>query len=222
MELIEAMRGRHAVRAYLDRPVARETVEAILEAARFAPSGVNSQPWQVVVTAGEAKRRLGERLAAARRAGEPPRPDYDYYPRRWREPYRSRRKACGLALYGALGIARDDRERQMEAWCANYHFFGAPVGLIFHMDRDLATGSFLDMGMFMQNVMLAARAHGLGTCPQASLAEYPDLVRAELDLDEDRIIVCGMALGHEDTAAAVNRYRLEREPVTAFTRFVDL
>ncbi|GAB6043011.1 nitroreductase [Endothiovibrio diazotrophicus] len=217
MDLIEAMKGRHSVRAYLDKPVPQEVVEAVLEAARFAPSGVNTQPWRVAVVDGEAKVRLGAALEAARRGGVEPDPDYHYYPEQWREPYQGRRVACGKALYGALDIGRGDRERQLDAWCANYRFFDAPLGLLFFMDRDMGRGSWLDMGMFMQNVMLAARAHGLESCPQASLADYPKIVRRELGLEEDRLLLAGLALGYADASAPVNGYRLDREPVPAFT-----
>ena len=217
MELIDAMKGRHSVRAYLDRPVAPEVVEAVLEAARYAPSGVNTQPWRVAVVSGEAKARLGAALEAARRDGVEPDPDYSYYPESWREPYKGRRKTCGLALYGALEIGRDDRERQMDAWCANYRFFDAPVGLLLFMDRDMGQGSWLDMGMFMQNILLAARAHGLESCPQASLADYPGIVRSQLGIDDDRLLLAGIALGYPDEEAPVNQYRLDRESVSAFT-----
>ncbi len=221
MNVIDAITRRHSVRAYLDRPVSAECIRAILDAARQAPSGVNTQPWNVAVVTGETKRRLGEALIAAREAGQPENPDYPYYPDTWREPWSARRKACGLALYRALGIGRGDAEGRKEAWYRNYRFFDAPVGLIFHMHRGFRTGSFLDMGMFVENVMLAALEHALGTCPQASLAEYPDIVRDVLGLPDEQRIVCGMALGHPDPDAPVNRYRLEREPVDAFTTWHD-
>lgn len=221
MDVIEAMRGRKSVRAYLDRPVARETVAAILEAARWAPSGVNSQPWQVAVVSGEMKERISTTLLAARQRGEPERPDYLYYPQEWHEPYKGRRKACGLALYAALRIGKDDADARLKAWSNNYRFFGAPLGLLFFVDRALAQGSWVDMGMFIENVMLAARAHGLETCPQASLAEYPDLVRGILGVPETRALICGMALGYADPSAPVNGYRLEREPVEAFAQWYD-
>lgn len=221
MNVIDAITQRHSVRAYLDRPVPAERIRAILDAARHAPSGVNTQPWNVAVVTGETKRRLGEALIAAREAGQAENPDYPYYPDAWRDPWAARRKACGLALYRALGIGRGDAEGRKAAWYRNYRFFDAPVGLIFHMDRGFRTGSFLDMGMFMENVMLAALEHDLGTCPQASLAEYPDIVRDVLGLPAEQMIVCGMALGHPDPDAPVNRYRLEREPVDAFTTWHD-
>jgi nitroreductase len=221
MDVLQAIRGRTSTRAFLDRPVARETVEAILEAARWAPSGVNAQPWQVAVVTGATKRRIGEAIIAARDSGVPEHPDYHYYPKEWSEPYKSRRKACGLALYSALGIGRDDAEARKAAWYRNYRFFDAAVGLLFFNDARLSKGSWVDMGMFIQNVMLAARGHGLETCPQASLAEYPDIVRGILNVSPDRHLVCGMALGYANTEHPVNRYRTEREPVSTFTTWHD-
>lgn len=221
MDILEAMRGRRATRAFLDKPVARETVEEILEAARWAPSGVNIQPWQVAVVMGATKARLSEAMLAARTAGEPERPDYVYYPKQWAEPYKERRKVCGITMYKAMKIGKDDTEARIKTWNANYNSFGAPVALFFFVDRALAQGAWLDNGMFIENVMLAARAFGLDTCPQASLAEYPDLVRTILGIPETRALICGMALGFADTSAAVNSYRLERVAVNEFTQWYE-
>jgi nitroreductase len=221
VDVLEAMRGRQSTRAFLDRPVERATIEAVLDAARWAPSGVNAQPWQVAVVTGASQRRLSEALLAARMRGEPERPDYDYYPKQWYEPYKSRRKASGLALYRALRISKDDSDARLKAWNNNYRFFGAPAGLLFLVDRELSKGSWVDMGMFIQNVMLAARAFGLESCPQASLAEYPDIVRGLLGVPESRAVVCGVAIGYADSAHPVNNYRTEREPVSAFTTWHD-
>lgn len=221
MDLLDAMHGRRSIRAYLSRPVEREVIEAVLEAARWAPSGVNTQPWDVAVVTGATKARIAGNILAARAAGEAERPDYRYYPAEWHEPYKSRRRACGLAMYAALGIGRADEVKRLEAWNANYRFFDAPAGLLFFLDRRLGQGAWLDLGMFMQNVMLAAEAHGLATCPQASIADYPDLVRAALGREDDAILVAGMALGYPDPGASVNAFRTEREPVESFARFYD-
>jgi len=221
MDVLEAMRGRKSTRAYLDKPVARATVEAILDAARWAPSGVDSQPWKVAVVSGTTKERISSDLLAARTAKQPENPDYAYYPSEWQEPYKSRRKATGLALYAALKIGKDDPQARMKAWNNNYRFFGAPVGLLFFVDRALAQGAWVDMGMFIENVMLAARGHGLDTCPQAALAEYPDIVRGILNFPNTHALVCGMALGYADHAHPVNNYRTERAPVSAFTTWHD-
>lgn len=219
MDVLKAMRSRYSVRAFLDKPVERAVVEAVLDAACRAPSGVNAQPWEVAALRGEPKQRLTDALLAARLGGEVSRPDYQVYPETWEEPYRSRRKACGLALYKALGIAKEDADRRTKSWNLNYSFFGAPVGLMFFVDRGLAQGSWVDFGMFLQNVMLAALPYGLGTCPQAALAEYPDIVRGLLAVPPSKAVICGMALGYPDHAAAINSYRTEREPVSGFTRW---
>jgi nitroreductase len=221
MDVLEAMRSRKSTRAYLDTPVARETVEAVLDAARWAPSGVNIQPWRVAVVTGSTKERISTDLFAARESRQPEKPDYAYYPAQWEEPYKSRRKASGLALYAALKISKDDTFARLKAWNNNYRFFGAPVGLLFFVDRALSQGAWVDMGMFIENVMLAARAHGLDTCPQASMAEYPEIVRRILNVPESHALICGMALGYADTSAAANSYRTEREPVSAFTTWYD-
>jgi len=221
MNVEQAIVGRYSCRAYLDDPVPRPLLEKILETARWSPSGANMQPWQVVVLQGEAKERLSDALLAAFDAGERPAPDYDYYPAEWIEPYKGRRYQCGLALYQALAIERDDKARRLEAWRDNYRFFGAPVALLFFIHRSLATGSWLDMGMFIQSVMLAARQWGLESCPQASVADYPQVVRHTLGLEEELRLLCGLALGYPDADHPVNNYRTDREPVAGFTRWFD-
>ncbi len=215
----EALAARKSVRAYLDKPVSRAQVERLLLAAGHAPSGVNTQPWQVVALAGEAKTSLTRKLEAAFRSGEKGQPEYGYYPEKWVEPYRARRKDCGLRMYSALGISREDRQRQKDQWAANYRAFDAPVMLLFFMDRRMQQGSFMDYGMFLQSLMLAAVEAGLATCPQASLADYPALVREHLGIDEGMMLLAGMALGYEDTAAPVNSYRTPRMGLEAFARF---
>ena len=217
MDVFEAMRARRACRAFLDTPVPPPLIEKILEAARWAPSGVNSQPWFVAVARGESKARITQALLDARARGEPEAPDYHYYPREWPEPYKTRRKVCGITMYAAQKVAKDDPAAREKSWNNNYRFFGAPVALFFFIDRSMAQGSWVDMGLFLQNAMLAAQSLGLATCPQASLADYPALVREVLGVAPARALVCGMALGYADPDAAVNLYRLEREPVSGFT-----
>ncbi|MEJ2142357.1 MAG: nitroreductase [Gammaproteobacteria bacterium] len=215
----DTIKKRHATRGFLDKPVSHELIEQILEAARWAPSGVNSQPWNVAVVEGKTKQSLADHIISARESNHQPNPDYQYYPDEWKEPYKSRRKDSGLALYRALKIRREDTEKQKQAWYNNYQFFGAPVGLIFYIDKQLNKGSWLDMGMFLENVMLVATSMGLSTCPQAALAEYPDIVRKILNIDEQYHIVCGMALGYADESHPANSYRLKRAPVEEFTRW---
>lgn len=221
MNVSDAIRARKSVRAFLDRPVPRSTIETILDTARWAASGTNTQPWEVVVLQGEAKDRVCQRILDAFECGEKSRMDYHYYPVNWKDPYKSRRFECGMALYRALDIRREDTERRKSQWVANYRAFDAPAMLLYFMDRELESGSFMDFGQFLQSVMLAALDHGLATCPQAALAEYPDVVRETLGIGEDKLMLCGTALGYEDADAAVNNYRTDREPVSAFTRFLD-
>tara|TARA_B100000749_G_scaffold49882_1_gene35771 strand:+ start:241 stop:906 length:666 start_codon:yes stop_codon:yes gene_type:complete len=219
MEVTEAIRNRKSTRAFLDKPVPDEVITTVLECARWAPSGVNSQPWQVAVVTGETKRQLGNALAKQRANGETPRQDYNYYPTQIEEPYISRKRACGHALYSALGIKRNDIETRKAQWMKNYHGFGSPVALLFFIDAILEKGSWVDMGMFIQNVMLAARGFGLETCPQAALAEYPDVIRNILNIPDSKKLICGMALGYADYDDPSYQYRTEREPVENFTQW---
>lgn len=221
MNTIDAITSRHATRGYQEKPVERELIEKILDAARFAPSGVNTQPWRVAVVLEQTRQQLSEQLIQAKENNLRPNPDYEYYPAQWNEPYRSRRKTCGLALYSALKIQREDREKQKQAWYDNYRFFNAPVGLLFFIDKQLGQGSWIDMGMFLQNIMLAATHYGLSTCPQASLADYPDIVRNLLNIEDNYAVVCGMSLGYEDQTHPANGFRLEREPVDSFTSWFE-
>lgn len=217
MDVLNAIKDRHSTRAFLNKPVSRETVHKILEIARFAPSGVNTQPWQVSVVTGKVQAAICSDFVETYEAGEKGQPDYQYYPDEWYEPLKSRRFACGMALYNQLGIKREDTQRRKENWIQNYKMFGAPVGLFFWIDQRLAVGSWLDCGMFLQNVMLAARGFGLATCPQAAMAEYPDIVRKHLNVDSSQLLICGMALGYADPNAAINNYRTEREAVSGFS-----
>jgi len=221
MNVHDALAARKSVRAFLDNPLSRETVSRVLDSARNSPSGVNTQPWQVAVVMGEKKEALQKMIEDAFSRGEKPQMDYQYYPLKWSEPYKTRRFQCGLQLYAALGIKREEKERRKEQWIANYRAFDAPVMLYFFMETGMETGSFMDYGMFLQSVMLAAVEEGLATCPQAALGEYPKIVKDFLGYPDDSILICGMALGYEDTAAKVNNYRTTREPVDTFTKFFE-
>jgi nitroreductase len=221
MDVLEAIKSRQCIRAFLDKPVSDNVIRKILDAARFAPSGVNTQPWHVAVLRGNTLSTLGDRILDARAAAVADNPDYQYYPDEFFEPYKSRRKACGLALYGALHINKEDTERRLEQWNKNYRFFGAPVGMIVYMDRRVQTGSWMDLGMFMQNILVAAREFDLGTCPQAALAEHPDIVRQVLNLEKQYAIACGIAIGYPDMSKAVNQYRTERLAVDEFTKWYE-
>ena len=222
MEFSELIKARKSIRGYQQKPVPREVIEEILEVAKWSPSSMNTQPWHVHVLTGNAKRRLTDAILAAY-SGEQAARSYTrlYYMEQIREPYLSRRRKVGWDLYGLLGIAKGDQEGMRRFHARNYDFFGAPVGLILTVEADLGWCSWLDFGMFIQNVMLAARGRGLHTCPQAAFNPYGDVVRQSLGLAAGREIVCGMALGYEDTDAPENRLRTVREPVSGFATFLD-
>ncbi|MBU6267613.1 MAG: nitroreductase [Sphingomonadales bacterium] len=214
-DVIAAVTGRRSVRRFLPTPVARETVRAILAGAARAPSGTNIQPWRVHVVMGAARDRLA---AAGRAAGEADdfSLEYVYVPDRLEEPYRSRRRKVGFDLYALYGVDRDDMAGRKAAMLRNYDFFGAPVGLFFTMERAMAQGAWLDCGMFMQNVMVLARACGLETCPQQAWCDIGGVVHAELGIPDDHIVLSGMALGFADPAARENTLVTERVGVEEF------
>lgn len=219
IDVFEALATRHSTRGFLPDPVPRAAIETILAAAARAPSGSNIQPWRVRVTQGAEKGRLSAALRAAHDAGAAPAREYHYYPRQWREPYLSRRRRSGWALYELAGVARGDTAAGHAQRARNFDFFGAPVGLFFTIDRDLEQGSWLDFGMFLQSIMLAARGFGLHSCAQAAFCEHHDVVRAMLALPADQTLVCGMSLGFEDPAEPANRLRTERAPLADFVTF---
>ena len=219
-----AITSRRSIRAFLPTPVPRETIERILEVAARAPSGTNTQPWQVHVLTGAARQRLSDRIRAAfddpaERATHTE--EYAYYPTEWVSPYVDRRRKVGWDLYTLLGIGRADKQRMHEQHGRNYAFFDAPVGLIFTIDRVMRQGSWLDYGMFLQNIMVAARARGLDTCPQAAFTPFHRLIADELQLPDSQMVVCGMSLGFADPAAVENSLVTEREPVSSFAQFRD-
>ncbi len=217
----DAISSRHSVRSFLDRPVARETIEEILEVARFAPSGTNTQPWLVYVLGGEVKKALSAEILADHEVHpEREEREYEYYPTDWFEPYLGRRRACGWGLYGSLGIERGQKDRMGEQRARNYTFFDAPIGMMFTIERRLTVGSWMDLGMFLQNVMLAARGHGLHTCPQAAFANYHTIIRRHLPIPDEEIVVCGMAIGYRNPDAPENVWRTDRDPVSGFTRWL--
>ena len=221
MNVSEALIIRKSTRAFLPKQVDKAIIDRILSAARHAPSGTNTQPWQVAVVTGDTKQQLCQELETAFHNQVDRKMDYHYYPEEWVDPYKSRRKACGLQMYSTLKITREDKQRQLDQWAANYRAFDAPVMLLFFMDGIMQTGSFLDYGLFLQSVMLMAVEEGLATCPQAALGEYPAIVKAKLGYPDDSILMCGMALGYEDKEALVNSYRTPREEVETFTRYFD-
>lgn len=223
MTIEQAITSRRSLRKFLPTPIERQTIEEILRLASRAPSGTNMQPWKVRVVGGAAKAALSQAIVAAHyEKSDRYVPEYKYYPDHFPEPYKTRRRKVGWDLYGLLGIEKGDGDKMMDQHARNYMFFDAPVGMIFTIDKVLNTGSWLDYGMFLQNVMLAARGHGLHTCPQAAFAGYHAILREQLDIPETEAVVCGMTIGYADMSAAENTLETEREPVSAFTTFYDL
>ena len=218
-----AISSRHSVRAFLPTLVPRQVIADILALAARAPSGTNTQPWQVHVLTGEAKAALSRDIRAAyddpeERARHTE--AYAYYPTQWQSPYIDRRRKVGWDLYSLLGIVKADKARMHEQHARNYAFFGAPVGLMFTIDRVMEQGSWLDYGMFLQNVMVAARARGLHTCPQAAFTQFHRIIARHLALPDTQTLVCGMSLGFADPDAVENTLITEREPVSVFARFL--
>lgn len=219
--VFEAARTRRSIRAYQPDPVPSETLREIVALGRHAPSGSNIQPWRVHVLTGATLKRVGTAIQQAFLNDEPGhRRDYNYYTDPIVEPYLARRRQCGWGLYGTLGIGRGDHEQSKAYRATNYNFFGAPAGLIFTIDRKLERGSWLDYGMFLQTIMLAARAKGLHTCAEAAIASYPDIVRRELSIANDWIVICGMALGYADPDALVNTFQPPRIALEEYAIFM--
>lgn len=216
----EAIETRHSMRAFLPDPVDPDLVRRLLQVASRAPSGTNTQPWKVYVLTGDVKDRLCAEILTAFDAGEEHRQEYKYYPDTWREPYISRRRANGWGLYGLLGIQKGDRDRMHDQHGRNFTFFDAPVGFIFTVDRDMEIGSWLDYGMFIQSIMVAARDFGLDTCAQGAFAPYHTILQQRLSIPAEEMVICGMALGYADMSKVENSLVTDREPIEAFTTYV--
>ncbi|HQR99143.1 MULTISPECIES: nitroreductase [unclassified Polaromonas] len=217
-----------SVRAFLPKAVPRETLEQLLAIASRAPSGTNTQPWKVYVLQGDSRDSLVGKVCAAHDAirANPElaaqyKEEYDYYPEKWVSPYIDRRRENGWGLYGLLGIGKGDKDKMHAQHQRNYRFFDAPVGLMFTLDRVMGRGSLVDYGMFMQNIMVAARGHGLHTCPQAAWNGFAKIILPHIGAGGDEMLVCGMALGYADESALVNTFRTPRVGVQAFTTWLD-
>jgi nitroreductase len=218
----EALYQRKSIRAFRPDPVPRAVIERILAAASRAPSGTNIQPWRVRVLTGAARQRLSDAVLAYRAAHPGVEHwGYAYYPAKWQEPYLGRRRKIGWDMYGLLGIGRTEPERMLAQQNRNFTFFDAPVGLMFTIETELEHGSWLDYGMFLQSVALAAEAEGLGSCLQACWVAHADVVSETLSLAPNELLLCGLALGYVDLEAPVNRLQTERAGVDQFVRFID-
>jgi len=217
MNVSEAIATRKTTRAFRSDPVPLETVKRILSLAARAPSGGNLQPWKACVLIGDARDELVRRMADARKQhpmGEPP--EYNIYPPKLTEPYRTRRFRVGEQMYATMGIPREDKAARLKAFARNWEFFGAPVGMIFTIDRQMQQGQWSDLGMFLMNIMLLAREHGLHTCPQEAWAVWHRVIREYLKVPEEEMIFCGMGLGYADESATVNSLVTERAPLEEY------
>jgi nitroreductase len=217
----DVIKRRFANRAFTDDPVTRRTIEEILEIARFTPSGANIQPWRVYVMGGDGKAAISRALLQAHNeARDQHVSEYRYYASELPEPYLSRRNQFGRLFYGSLGISQTDLAARAGQTSKNYGFFGAPVGLIITIDRRLEIGSWLDLGMFVQNVMIAAGARGLQTCPQETFAKYHAVLRKHLPISDDEMVVCGMSIGVAEAASARAGSLMPKAPVNEFAKFI--
>ena len=219
-----AIASRRSIRAFLPTPVAAEDIAQILRVAARAPSGTNTQPWKVYVMQGERKQQLSSAILAAYKDPEQSKlhtEEYAYYPREWVSPFIERRRKVGWDLYALLGLTRDNKAGMAAQHGRNFEFFGAPVGLIFTIDRVMEQGSWLDYGMFLQNIMVAARGRGLDTCPQAAFTQYHRIISEVLGLSENETVVCGMALGVGDMTKIENTLITERMAIEEFVKFVE-
>lgn len=220
----EVITSRRSIRAFLPTAVEREDIQAILEVAARAPSGSNTQPWKVYVLTGNTLTQLSSAILAAHNDSEQAqahKEEYNYYPVKWIAPYLERRRKVGWDLYALLGLGRENKAGMHLQHGRNYAFFDAPVGLILTIDRVMEQGSWLDYGMFLQNIMLAARARGLDTCPQAAFTQYHKIIHDVLALPENEMLVCGMSLGYADMSKIENSLVTERDEIIKFTQFLD-
>ena len=219
-----AITTRRSLRAFLPTAVPRASIEAILSVAARSPSGTNTQPWKVYVLTGAAKTGLSRKIQAAFNdpaEREKHTEEYAYYPTEWKSPFIDRRRKVGWDLYGLLDIAKTDKARMHAQHGRNYDFFGAPVGLMFTIDRVMRQGSWLDYGMFLQSVMVAARGRGLDTSPQAAFMQFHRIISEHIGAPAEEQVVCGMSLGFADPNAVENTLVTEREPVASFARFLE-
>ena len=223
-----AIESRQSMREFLPAPVQRALILHLLELASRAPSGTNTQPWKAYVLQGASKDSLVEKVCRAHDAlrdnpalAADYQEEYDYYPEKWVSPYIDRRRENGWGLYGLLGITKGDKDKMHAQHQRNYRFFDAPVGLMFTLDRVMGRGSLLDYGMFMQNLMVAARGHGLHTCPQAAWNGFAKIIMPHIGAGDSEMLVCGMSLGYADESALVNTFRTPRVSAAEFTTWVD-
>ena len=220
MDFETVVRERYSARRFRPDPVPDATLARILEIAQCTPSWCNTQPWQLVITRGAGTERLRAALYAKAKSGAPAQPDFAF-PASYQGVYRDRRKVCGVQLYQAVGIGRDDRAAAAEQSLENFRLFGAPHLAIITTDAELGVYGTIDCGLYVQTFMLAARDAGVDTIAQAALASYPALIREALGLPPERKVVCGISFGFAERAAPIHGYRTERASIADAVRFMD-
>jgi len=218
MSATEAITTRRSIRAFTDEAVPAETLRQILTDAQRAPSGTNIQPWHVIVLQGSAKDDLVDAVQSAFDSGDSEK-DEAYYPSEFVEPYKARRRKIGWDMYGLIGIEKGDYEKMAAQARKNFEFFGAPVGIMFTMHETMSYGGWMDLGLYMANIMTLAREHGLHTCPQAAWREFETVIHAHLELPAEQKVIVGMSLGYEDTRHVINELRTDRAPLEEFVDF---
>ena len=223
----DVIQARMSTRAFTSEAPSRELIQHILQVASRAPSGTNTQPWKVYVLEGDIRTEVCDRVCDAYEAisknpelADEYREAYSYYPEKWFSPYIDRRRENGWSLYGLLGIEKGEKEKMFLQHQRNFRFFDAPVGLFFTIHRDLGTGSILDYGMFLQNIMISAQSHGLASCPQAAWNKFSKIILPAIGASSEEMLVCGMALGYADQADRVNTFQTPRAGVEEFTSWL--
>jgi nitroreductase len=218
MRVSEAVTSRRSMRAFKPEPVAKADVEWIIETANRSASNGNLQPWKLYVTMGKARQRLSAAILAAIDSNDNgPGGEYDVYPKEFAPVYDQRRKYVGKQLYTLLDIPRGDAKGMLRQFRKNFDFFDAPVGMILCVERGMGDGQWIDCGIFLDQLMLLAREKGLHTCPQAAFSRYQHVVRRELAIPDDQIVICGLALGYADPDAVPNNLITERAAIADFT-----
>lgn len=223
MNVTEAITSRHSVREFLDTPVSKECLERILKTASQAPSGGNLQPWWVHVVSGDQLQALIRKVAEKIEHmpfGEGG--DYNVYPPKLKEPYRTRRFRCGEDLYKSISIAREDKAGRLEQFKNNFRCFGAPVAMFFTIDRTMEQGQWSDLGILIQTIMLLAREEGLHTCAQESWSSWSPTLTEFLHIPDEQMVFCGLAMGHRDDSAPINQWRTERAELKEFVQWHGL
>lgn len=216
MHVLDAIKSRKSVRQFNDTPIEEEIIREILETAKWAPSGGNLQPWKVHVLTGKVLSDFVAGINTKLMSGQMETMEYNIYPSELTEPYRTRRRDLGQDLYDLIGVPREDKVGKLKQLAKNFSFFDAPVGLFFVIDRQMEIGQYVDLGMFMQNIMLLARQKGLHTCPQEAWAQWPRSIAEQLNLPDNEMVFCGMSMGHMDEAAIINKLQSKREDFEGF------